>query len=866
MNAACRLILSVSAAALGAVALMGVPALAAAAEAPKVEEASVTEVASTSATLDAKVTPGGAETLYAFEYAPAGGSFKPVPEAEGNGRLPEGAAGVALSVHVQGLLPSASYEFRLVASNSVEAVTGEVVSFTTQLGGGGFALPDGREYEMVTPPQKEGALFFGLGRFYQGSKINPIQASVAGNAIVDLASQPTEAEPQGYNDGVSVLSTRSLTGWSARTMAPPHVVGGGPDIGGPSGEFVLFSEDLSRGIVQPYGSFSPYSPEATEQTPYLHANYLNGNLNEPCQNLCFQPLVTRADDTASPFVPFGGSFDGNGAPGSCENSVCGPFVRGASPDLSHVVLASVDPLTATPASGNDLYEWYGGHLRLVSVLPGETTGTHASLAGGILDSENNERDGASRAISENGERVIFLGENGIDMRDVGRSETVLIGTGFYMTASRDASKVFFLEDGNLKVFEVVSGGREPLAGKVTDLTVDPHAGEDADVVTVLGASDDGSYVYFAAGGGLTPGAVPAVPGEAGTCSLLGIQGGSREDCKIYVSHNGVTSLVATGWISTDEKADTWSRVSHDGRWLAFMSSRSLTGYDNRDANSGEPDDEVYLYDADTGRLVCASCDPTGARPVGVNDGPGVGWVAANVPGWTGIRAFGETRYQSRYLSDSGRLFFESTDALVPQDVNGVGDVYEYEPEGVPGGEHACSAVSASGSDVVKPAREFEVEGRRGVEGAGCVALISAGTSSEESSFLDASETGGDVFFLTTSRLAPQDFDDSPDVYDAHECTSGSPCIAPPVTTPPTCSTEASCRPAPAPQPAIYGLPSSATFSGAGNPAPAVVAPAKRVTKKTAGCKKSRVKSKKGRCIKRSRAKRKTGVKTNGRAK
>ena len=51
-------------------------------------------------------------------------------------------------------------------------------------------------------------------------------------------------------------------------------------------------------------------------------------------------------------------------------------------------------------------------------------------------------------------------------------------------------------------------------------------------------------------------------------------------------------------------------------WLAFMSSEQLTGYDTRDAKSGQPDEEVYLYSAATNGLVCASCDPTGARPVG----------------------------------------------------------------------------------------------------------------------------------------------------------------------------------------------------------------------------------------------------------
>jgi hypothetical protein len=35
-----------------------------------------------------------------------------------------------------------------------------------------------------------------------------------------------------------------------------------------------------------------------------------------------------------------------------------------------------------------------------------------------------------------------------------------------------------------------------------------------------------------------------------------------------------------------------------------MSERSLTGYDNRDAVSGLPDEEVYLYEGDEERGVC----------------------------------------------------------------------------------------------------------------------------------------------------------------------------------------------------------------------------------------------------------------------
>src|SRR6202035_5520039 len=99
---------------------------------------------------------------------------------------------------------------------------------------------------------------------------------------------------------------------------------------------------------------------------------------------------------------------------------------------------------------------------------------------------------------------------------------------------------------------------------------------------------------------------------------------------------------------------------------------------------------------------CASCNPTGARPVGVldpKDGLALGdriWgsqrVAANIPGWTPYELLSSV-YQSRYLSDSGRLFFNSSDGIVPQDVNGTEDVYQYEPPGV--GNCTSSSVSFS---------------------------------------------------------------------------------------------------------------------------------------------------------------------------
>ncbi|MCL2770091.1 MAG: hypothetical protein FWD42_08300, partial [Solirubrobacterales bacterium] len=192
------------------------------------------------------------------------------------------------------------------------------------------------------------------------------------------------------------------------------------------------------------------------------------------------------------------------------------------------------------------------------------------------------------------------------------------------------------------------------------------------------------------------------------------------------------------------------------------------------------------------------------------------WLAANIPGWTAY-SLGEALYQSRYLSDSGRLFFNSSDALVPQDIDGNEDVYEYEPPGV----GSCSETAATFS------------ARTG----GCVGLISSGVAQGESGFLDASENGGDVFFLTAERLVPQATESSLAVYDAHECTAAAPCLRTPAAAPPPCTTADACRAAPSPQPAIFGAPSSATYAGPGDvvsasskPTTAAVTPRTRAQK------------------------------------
>ena len=168
-------------------------------------------------------------------------------------------------------------------------------------------------------------------------------------------------------------------------------------------------------------------------------------------------------------------------------------------------------------------------------------------------------------------------------------------------------------------------------------------GEGAQVQGVIGASAKGDFVYFAAKGVLAPGA------SAGKNNL-------------YVWHEGegvrfLASLGAEDGAAWNEFFDGQrARVSPDGGQLAFLSKERLTGFDNAVAagqcvvGKATPNcAEVFLYDYDADALDCASCNAASAKPLG----------PASLPVCS-------TPYeQPRYLSDSGRLFFATYDALSP---------------------------------------------------------------------------------------------------------------------------------------------------------------------------------------------------------
>ncbi len=148
------------------------------------------------------------------------------------------------------------------------------------------------------------------------------------------------------------------------------------------------------------------------------------------------------------------------------------------------------------------------------------------------------------------------------------------------------------------------------------------------------------------------------------------------------------------------------------------------------------------------------------------------------------------------------------------------NVYEYEP----GGLGSCP-----------------------VGGSGCVALISSGQGSGDSAFVDASVSGNDVFFLASDRLVTADTDNAVDMYDAHVCSAGVPCLPTSTVASPPCDSSDACRAAQALQPGVFGPPASATFSGAGNVAPIPI-PVVKPKAKPVKCKRGYVR-KRSICVK-----------------
>jgi DNA-binding beta-propeller fold protein YncE len=784
---------------------------------PTIEDEYALAVGPSNATLGAAINPHfWPDTHYYVEYGTGkcteGGC--PVQQPVSPGSLLGGGATDAImateAIHLSGLAPGTTYHYRFVASSSGGGPTvGAESTFTTfRVGprrpcppnepfrtGPSAALPDCRAYEMLSPVDKEGAELEGRDRalFSISTPQGDDLTYSSFWPFADPKASPFESQFLAHRDAGS--------GWTSRSISPPQE---GENLTNDTEDFAqiersmrTFSPDLSSAwlvaLTEPV-----LAPGAQVGFPNIYRAELAGGTGY------------RACTTTEPAEPEIKRL---------------PEFEGSSDDDRHGIFVLETALTpdANPGTNRQLYECSFGEgdgpatVRLVSILPNGGAATGQSTAGTEFAQTANAANVAinewwlDNAISADGSRVFWTthpetsgGPGSLYVRVNASQEQSPFSGGkcsrpgkacTYPLSEKEPAQFWgATPSGSMALFSIE--GKGPASGLYLFGVDKAVKGEPARTLVakgnlgVLGASDDLSRVYFLS--------EEAIGGE-----------GAAGEPNLYLYEAGATP--STTFLATLSKADTGSgnaptpistrpnhhaaHVSPDGAHLAFSSSstalgEATAGYDNRDPSTGQPNAEVYRYGVG-GKVVCVSCNPSGARPANgraVEELNRVSYAIAILPTWT------SAVYPGRPLSaDGSRLFFESFEPLVPSDTNESGDVYQWEEASLAGGCQAGDPtyVEASG---------------------GCLDLISSGKSTAASRFLDANATGADVFFTTGESLVPQD-PGSIDVYDAR-VGGGFP--SPPAVVP--CEPETETCQSHAPPPPAGSSPATSSFHGAGNEA------------------------------------------------
>ncbi|MDX6609286.1 MAG: hypothetical protein QOF85_1211 [Solirubrobacterales bacterium] len=684
---------------------------------PGVKAESVSHVTATSAQLRAEIDPKGSQTRYAFQYLSEAeyqaneptDRFAGAKEApSGGAELGIGQGALAAAAAISGLSPDTAYRYRVIATSHCSSEEPEKVcegqgadqSFRT------FApeapgLPDQRAWELVSPAQKNGGQVFpaepgrdtcpaAICKPGAGAQLFPMQSTLNGEAIA-YQGQPFSHSEGAVGENEYVSRRDPKAGWQTTILSPALASRG-------SGQgYEAFATDLSRGLLL------QINPTLSPEAPDKYANLYTQPTTNP---LALGPLLV-AEPLNRP------------ASGSGHFEL---IYAGASADLSRIFFKANDALTEeTPfvpeaEDGGpkkfNLYEWAEGRLSLVNVLPGNTE----TKAGASIGAP------AANAISDDGSRAFFSDEAGqLYVREGAETTVAIPDSGEFLAASADGAEVL-LTNGHIYDLEA-------------ETTTDLSEGEGG-FRGLVGQSDDLSHLYF-----VDTAVLDEAPNEEGATAQAGKfnlyawqKGTTRFVATLVVGDNGGGSFnLARDWVPSP--SERTAEASPNGRWVTFLSQVPLSGYDNTGPCETDhavgyvnaPCPEAFLYDSATDKLTCASCSPSGATPLGLTFLPR---IAADL-----------TLPQPHYLTDEGRLYFDSRDSLVPSDTNsGVEDVYQYEPSGV----GSCK-------------RE-----------AGCTQLISAGHEPIDSNFLAADESGRNVFFTTRDQLVLKDKDDAIDLYVARE--------------------------------------------------------------------------------------------------
>jgi hypothetical protein len=689
-----------------------------AASAPAISGVQPTDVAETSATLNARINPGGSATTYRFQYGTSTAYGQETPlGGEGIGA---GTDPVPVRTHLTGLEPGVTYHFRVAAENAWGTETTEDSTFNffpescpnayvRQLTRAAY-LPDCRAYELVSPGSAGAVrlypgdvtqdLFFynfGIGHLKTeamnlGSATGPARFSYLGLAGALEGTNPPNSLIDTYT------ATRTASGWVSNYW-------------GQRGDETFMAGgarcDLAMDTCIDYrvrDLFFGGNPDPTSRAPFVW--------DAEGHSLGRWPTNVNV-------VPEGTKYIGDDEP---------------SADFKHYVFSSVnvpftvDGVTGAPGSAYD-NDVENAKVTKISVLP-----SGFDIPPGQTSEGSTEEFIKIAAVSTDGSHILMTtqgagGQNRVNLyMRVNDAVTYPIASGKegirFLGMTSDGSKVVFLSPDHVtpddtddpssndlylweeKTNEItrISQGNgtgnsdecQPAEGSLCSVTPLETERPDSDDPIASSSGD----VYFYSPEQLDPNS-PGVPNEK----------------NLYVYRHGAVKYVATLDPGT---AINRIQISPDGSHVALLTASRLTSYDNQGWR------EMYTFNPETGVIRCASCIPTGEPPTVLRPPEEIGNSSnpARLQPSKDVMA----SQSGRFMADDGRTVFATSDALVESDTDGLVDVYEFA-----GGRPNLISSGTAHSDHLVGNRFYPGE-YTGVE------AISHG--------------GSDIYFSTYDTLAP----------------------------------------------------------------------------------------------------------------
>jgi hypothetical protein len=783
---------------------------------PQIGEIRTLEADQSSAALEAEINPRGFGTSYRFEWGPTAAYGHSVP-ADFEPYIGEGTAPVRVTASLSGLSPETAYHYRVVATSTagITASPDQEVETLDSCG-----LPEHRCLELVSP--KEIGPVAAPGRY--GIATENIHYQAAPEGPGSLAYTIEGGLPNATRSSeVLYRGNRSGSWTSSQIDAPITSRNEVPTFSSPAA-FMGLAPDLSCGVLR------SSQPLTSDPAARLQIESGGQNLYRLNQDGTFT-LVSNLP----PENPGG------------QNEY---QLIGMSADCERIVFDTGYHYPGVAGAGDHrLYEWSGGTLKGIGLVPGEGGssvpveaeggGGAASRLGAVSQDGAKVFFSADRVVAGNqadpeevGKLGVFVRENGTSTHDVSASDTGIPDLGAeFQGATPDGSRVYFTANAGL-TSETSAAGTDLYeydleTSTLSDRSADHEAGG-ASVGGVLGFADDGSHVYFAARGQLDPG--------RGNSSA---QNQSGHIYSIYdASAGGVDyagaitdSDLAIGGVLRSvggQGQPSWrSRVSPDGRYLLFESGADVTGYDNQGTR------QTYVYSAGNADepIVCISCRTDKGAPI------------AGAPFMLQEPTNSNPLYAPLSLVVHGgkpEAFFVSLAPLAKGAVEGESNLYEWAH-----GQVFLIARQPAGAS----ATPFEAE------------VV----------FTGASANGSDLYFFDAAALNWENPQGRYAVWDARE--NGG--FAQPAAPAPGCqaAVEGSCQAAGG-QGIGGSSPATSAFVGSGNllaPLAPVVVPrtskltrAQQLAKARAACRKYKVKARRLLCEKHARSK--YGVKSKAKAK